>query len=473
MNESRNISKNQGLCRVLAGTGVADVVPLLEGDVYVVCDRAVLPLAEKIVKESRTQPIIRAVLPLETSEEKKNLDTVMAICRWLLEKGADRGAMLLAIGGGITTDMAGFAASIYKRGIRFAFVPTTLLAQVDAAIGGKTGVNFMDLKNMLGVIRQPEWTWICPEPLRTLPLRDFRGGAAELLKTFLIEDRNDNYARAVRLLTRLCGAGADAACPDTATKGAGSACFDMVAKGAGAACPDTVTKGAGATCFDMVATETDGGQKAERSGARAAGMDPEAERELQDLIAGAATVKADIVGRDPYERGERRKLNLGHTFAHGIESVARKRGYDISHGEAVAIGILIAARLAEKLGLAENSPADPVDAADESPARPGAAADFGKKGLAARLEADFRACGLPTASPFPLKTLAGAMTKDKKAEGGVVRFILPVAVGTVVERALTVRVALDLLGKGTACPDSPRDDASRDPRDTGATDKEI
>ena len=461
MNESRNISKNQGLCRVLAGTGVADVVPLLEGDVYVVCDRAVLPLAEKIVKECRTQPIIRAVLPLETSEEKKNLDTVMAICRWLLEKGADRGAMLLAIGGGITTDMAGFAASIYKRGIRFAFVPTTLLAQVDAAIGGKTGVNFMDLKNMLGVIRQPEWTWIGPEPLRTLPLRDFRGGAAELLKTFLIEDRNDNYARAVRLLTRLCGAGAGAACPDTATKGAGSACHDMA------------TKDAGSACFDMVATEADGGQKAERSGARAVGMDPEAERELQDLIAGAAAVKADVVGRDPYERGERRKLNLGHTFAHGIESVARKRGYDISHGEAVAIGILLAARLAEKLGLAENSPADPVDAADESPEQPGAAADFGRKGLAARLEADFRACGLPTASPFPLEMLAEAMTKDKKAEGGAVRFILPVAVGTVVERTLTVRVALDLLGKGTACPDGPRDDASRDPRDTGATDKEI
>lgn len=461
MNESRNISKNQGLCRVLAGTGVADVVPLLEGDVYVVCDRTVLPLAEKIVEESRTQLIIRAVLPLETSEEKKNLDTVMAICRWLLEKGADRGAMLLAIGGGITTDMAGFAASIYKRGIRFAFVPTTLLAQVDAAIGGKTGVNFLDLKNMLGVIRQPEWTWICPEPLSTLPLRDFRGGAAELLKTFLIEDRNDNYARAVRLLTRLCGAGAGAACPDTATKGAGSAC------------PDMATKDAGSACFDTVATEADGGQKAERSGVRAAGMDPEAERELQDLIAGAAAVKADIVGRDPYERGERRKLNLGHTFAHGIESVARKRGYDISHGEAVAIGILLAARLAEKLGLAENSPADPVDAADESPERPGAAADFGKKGLAARLEADFRACGLPTASPFPLETLAGAMTKDKKAEGGSVRFILPVAVGTVVERTLTVHVALDLLGKGTACPDSPRDDASRDPRDTGATDKEM
>ena len=456
MNESRNISKNQGLCRVLAGTGVADVVPLREGDVYVVCDRAVLPLAEKIVKECRTQPIIRAVLPLETSEEKKNLDTVMAICRWLLEKGADRRAMLLAIGGGITTDMAGFAASIYKRGIRFAFVPTTLLAQVDAAIGGKTGVNFLDLKNMLGVIRQPEWTWICPEPLRTLPLRDFRGGAAELLKTFLIEDRNDNYARAVRLLTRLCGAGADAACPDTATKGAGSSC------------PDTVTKGAGATCFDTVATEADGGQKAERSGARAAGMDPEAERELQDLIAGAAAVKADIVGRDPYERGERRKLNLGHTFAHGIESVARKRRYDISHGEAVAIGILLAARLAEKLGLAENSPADPLNAADESPDRPGAAADFGTKGLAARLEADFRACGLPTASPFPLEMLAGAMTKDKKAEGEAVRFILPITVGTVVEKTLTVPEALDLLGKGPA-----RDDTAADLRDTGATDKEI
>ena len=448
MNEVHIISEGKVISRILAGERVRDVSAVLEGDVFVVCDRAVLPLAEDLVREGRTRPVIRAVLALETSEERKNLDTVMDICRWLLENGADRSSMLLAIGGGITTDMAGFAASIYKRGIRFAFVPTTLLAQVDAAIGGKTGVNFMDLKNMLGVIRQPEWTWICPEPLRTLPLRDFRGGAAELLKTFLIEDKNDNYARAVRLLTRLCG---HTACPAPVFPGSATN------RTGTDACPETDAAMGG------------GGQDAGGPGsARTACMDPEAERELQDLIAEAAAVKAGVVSRDAEERGERRKLNLGHTFAHGIESEARKQGYDISHGEAVAIGILLAARLAEALGLTESSLTEPTGVTEENPGRTDAVAAFGTKGLAARLEADFSACGLPAASPFPLEALAGAMTKDKKAEGGAVRFILPVTVGAVVEKTLTVPEALDLLGKGPAC-----DDTAADLRDSGATDKEI
>ena len=95
---------------------------------------------------------------IEASEESKTMDTVMEICAWLLENDADRDALVLAIGGGITTDMAGFAASIYKRGVRFAYVPTTLLSQVDAAIGGKTGVNIERNKNILRVIRQPELT---------------------------------------------------------------------------------------------------------------------------------------------------------------------------------------------------------------------------------------------------------------------------------------------------------------------------
>ena len=417
MNERRNISEGQPLSRILTGEKVSGAAAVLEGEVFVVCDRAVRHLADDLVRESHSlaetgqaSAVIRAILPIDASEAEKGMDTVLAICRWLLESGADRSSLLLAIGGGITTDMAGFAASIYKRGIRFAFIPTTLLAQVDAAIGGKTGVNFLDLKNMLGVIRQPEWTWICPEPLRTLPLRDFRSGAAELLKTFLLENRNDHYARAVRLLTELCGTG----------------------------CPGRVA------------------------------LAPAAERELQELIAEAAAVKAGVVSRDAEEHGERRKLNLGHTFAHGIEWAAQQlsregggpgaESVSVTHGEAVAIGIVLAARLAEKLGLTER-PDDP--GADGGPA---------SKGLAVRLEADFAACGLPTESPFPPDALEEAMTKDKKADGGSVRFILPVAVGKVVEKALAVSEALALLGERTG---TPSDGASQYLRDTGATDKEI
>ena len=131
---------------------------------------------------------------MPVSEDSKTMSSVLGLAGWLLGCGADRNALVLAVGGGITTDMAGFAASIYKRGVRFAYVPTTLLAQVDAAIGGKTGVNFESYKNMLGIIRQPEFTYLCPEVLETLPERDFMSGAAELVKSFLIEEiRNDLY----------------------------------------------------------------------------------------------------------------------------------------------------------------------------------------------------------------------------------------------------------------------------------------
>ena len=350
MNEIPIISEGRVISRILSGRRVQDVASLLEGDVFLVYDRSVEPLAEALEATSR----IRAKMALEATENGKTLASVEAVCGWLLEVGADRKALLLALGGGITTDMAGFAASIYKRGIRFAFIPTTLLAQVDAAIGGKTGVNFMSLKNMVGVIRQPEWTWICPEPLATLPPRDFRSGAAEMLKTFLLGDAA-HYAPAVSVLTGI---------------------------------------------------RQDGFERWQY--------------DLQLLIAAAAAVKADIVGRDPFERGERRKLNLGHTFAHGLETEARRTGSDLTHGEAVAIGIVLAARLSEKLGVAG-------------------------EGLAARLEQDFRSCGLPVDCPYALECLEEAMAKDKKAEGSVVHFILPVSVGTVVEKDLPVAQAVALL----------------------------
>ena len=102
----------------------------------------------------------------------------------------------MGVGGGITTDLCGFAASVYKRGIRFGFVPTTLLAQVDASIGGKNGVNFHAYKNMVGTITQPEWIYICTDALRTLSPREFRAGIAEVLKTFILFDA-EYYRKAV------------------------------------------------------------------------------------------------------------------------------------------------------------------------------------------------------------------------------------------------------------------------------------
>ena len=309
------------------------------------------------------------VLTINASEQGKVMDTVLEICTWLLENGADRDALVLAIGGGITTDMTGFAASIYKRGVSFAYVPTTLLAQVDAAIGGKTGVNFDKYKNILGIIRQPEFTYLNPHVLQSLPRRDFLSGAAEMLKTFIISD-NGNYAKAC----------------------------------------------------DYISSDNNDIAS------------------LEELIEAAARVKAEVVSCDQFEKGRRRLLNLGHTFAHAIETLARRRAeektpsqagsqapeYDITHGEAVSMGIIMAARLAEAVS------AEKEDIMVE-------------KGLAATLEADFRACKMPVDCPFTIEEMAPIMTKDKKAEDGIIHFVLPLSIGNVITLDLTATHVAELM----------------------------
>ena len=163
-------------------------------NIFVVCDRNVETLARSLAPG-------RPLLAIVADEEHKNMDTVLGICRWLLECGADRDAVVYAVGGGVTTDMAGFAASIYKRGVRYVNYPTTLLCQVDAGIGGKTGVNLDGYKNILGVINFPLETRILPQALETLTERELRSGAAEMLKTFIIKD-GGNYRKAVEALSR-------------------------------------------------------------------------------------------------------------------------------------------------------------------------------------------------------------------------------------------------------------------------------
>ena len=175
-----------------------------EGEAFLVYDRNVEWAAERI----QGLCALKGAMAIDASEAAKTMDTVLGICRFLLDAGADRKALVLALGGGITTDMAGFAACIYKRGVRFATLPTTLLSQVDAGIGGKTGVNLDGYKNILGVIRQPEFIYIASDTLETLPEREFRSGMAEMMKTFIISDA-PHYRRAMTLLRR--GAGPDEA----------------------------------------------------------------------------------------------------------------------------------------------------------------------------------------------------------------------------------------------------------------------
>ena len=159
------------ICRIYSGRKAEGVAEYLREypAVYIITDKNTENFAAAVARSLPEN--FRGTFTLETDELGKTMDNILKICAWLLENYADRNAMLLGIGGGITTDMTGFTASIYKRGIRFAYLPTTFLAQVDAAIGGKTGVNFENYKNILGVIRQPEFTYVCPEVLGTLTYR--------------------------------------------------------------------------------------------------------------------------------------------------------------------------------------------------------------------------------------------------------------------------------------------------------------
>ena len=348
--------------RVICGSGLSlksDLGKCLEPykHVFVVADRQVVN-ASRVVSDLVHEFLAKEVpvKVLDVSEALKTMETVLDICSWLLEQGADRDALVVAVGGGITTDMTGFAASIYKRGVRYANVPTTLLAQVDAALGGKTGVNHEKYKNILGVICQPEFTFLCPQVLESLPRRDFLSGAAEMLKTFIIED-GGMYDRAVAYMTEY-----------------------------------------------------------------AAGQAETSAKELGELIRAAAGVKAGVVSRDQFEKGERRVLNLGHTFAHAIETLAQRDGADVTHGEAVAIGMVMAARLADRLSKPE-------------------AGD----GLEVRLKKDFKACGLPVDCPYSITEMAQAMKKDKKAEGGKIHFVVPREIGKVEIVDLTVDEVVKLL----------------------------
>ena len=372
-------------CKIYSGQKITDVAGYLKGypAVFVVADRQVKSSAEQVVKAHEEQKLEGALphpsnlLLLDVSEDNKSMSTVLEICKWLMDNDAGRNALLLAVGGGITTDMAGFAASIYKRGIRFAYVPTTFLSQVDAAIGGKTGVNFENYKNILGVIRQPEFTYICPEVLGTLPYRDFLSGAAELLKTFIIDNTGNNYEKAVEVLSEIHGS------------------IDRKQ----------------AIALHLV--------------------------EIEELAAAAAIIKAGIVEHDEFECGERRKLNLGHTFAHAIESVSMSRHTGISHGEAVAMGMVMAAKASERhYNLAPENSMRPENIAGQK--------DTEGESLSSRLARDFSRCGLPTECPFPPESLSGAMKKDKKAENGIVHFVLIRAIGDVRIVDLPVERAVNL-----------------------------
>ena len=279
----------------------------------------------------RDHPVLASwgypVLWVHATEEEKTLATVERLTAQLLDLQADRTTFLLGVGGGITTDIVGFTAAIFKRGLPFGLVPTTLLAQVDASIGGKNGVNFDRYKNMLGTFRQPEFVYIDTDFLQTLPNRQLRCGAAEMLKTFLLADKRA-YEEAVKVF------------------------------------------------------------RAEKP------------QVPQWLVGRAGEIKQALVAQDPEDHGVRRLLNLGHTFGHAIEKCSTQ----YEHGEAVAIGIALAARMAVEKELMAAEEAD-------------------------RIVEDLRAVGLPVEPPVSAEELRSAILQDKKRTGERLWFVLPETIG--------------------------------------------
>ena len=271
---------------------------------------------------------------LEDGEQYKNLDAVRPIYDQLLAGRHSRDTALIAVGGGVVGDITGFAAATYQRGVDFIQVPTTLLAQVDASVGGKTGVNHPRGKNMIGAFHQPRCVVIDIDTLDTLPDAHFRAGLAEVIKYGLIRD---------------------------------------------------------AEFFEWL--EQHMSALLERK-----------HREVTEAVRRSCENKAAIVAADEHESGTRALLNLGHTFGHAIETAQKYGG--LLHGEAVAAGTMLAARLSVQTGLLSAAEAE-------------------------RIGALLQAAGLPLQRPAALSVdaLLENMKSDKKTAGGKLRLVLLRAIG--------------------------------------------
>lgn len=275
------------------------------------------PLEEQLAGLSI--PLLRHVIP--AGEEYKTLATVSGIYDRLSDYQFGRDDMIIALGGGVTGDIAGFAAATYLRGMRHLIqIPTTLLAQVDSSVGGKTGVDLPQGKNLVGAFRQPDMVLIDPEVLNTLPAEVFRSGMAEVIKYGCIWD------------------------------------------------PEIL---------ELVSAEDD-------------------KIQMIELIERCVSIKIKVVEEDEREAGLRRILNFGHTVGHGVEKTGNFS--ELSHGEAVAVGMAAAVKMGNSIGVTKD----------------------GRYELLTRILAKY---SLPTGLMYPVEAVFEAMLADKKKQGDSIHFV--------------------------------------------------
>ncbi len=330
------INTSQGSYRVIVGRGVIDDLGIelskigQTGRAFLIADEVMFANPVRRAHEALERGGFKThVLALELGEFNKNLDTVHTVYKWLAELHVERNDIVVAMGGGVTGDLVGYAAATWLRGVAIVHVPTSLAAMVDSSIGGKTGVNMPTGKNLIGAFHQPKLVVQDIEHLKTLPPREMAAGWAEAIKHGLILDS--------RLLDK----------------------FESMAK-------------------QMNTLE---------------GEEP------VNAIRRSVAIKGQVISSDEFETGNQRVLlNYGHTIGHAIETVT---GYEtFLHGEAVAIGMTVAAGIAHRIGLIKS---DLVD----------------------RQKHILESFNLPTtANNMDVNALISATKSDKKSRGGTIRWVL-------------------------------------------------
>ena len=327
-------------CDIALGYDIMDQVGLLLSKDYakvrsfLVTDSQVAALyGDEISTRFQRMGLTISQIAVPAGEGSKNMDNALAVMKDMLKLGADRSSLMIALGGGVVGDLAGFVASVYMRGIPCIQIPTTLMAQVDSSIGGKTAVDMPEGKNLIGTFYQPQAIYIDLKFLETLPEKEIRNGLSEVIKAGIIEDIN---------------------------------------------------------LFSLLEKEMDAIRARDRN-------------VMAAIVEKACRVKKGIVELDEREKGLRRILNFGHTLGHALEAESE---YRLSHGEAVAIGCLWAARFSARMGM--------CPAAD-----------------AARIHAHLTAAGMMTKPPFAAAPadILSAMRGDKKAENGRITLVLLRGIG--------------------------------------------
>lgn len=317
----------------LSAMGEYDVVvgsvfnmPTLQNPIIVTDENVAKYHLEKIQSLFNAKAVV-----VPAGEEHKNLETVSHLWKAFLENGLDRKSTVIALGGGVIGDMTGFAAATYMRGIDWIGIPTTLLSMVDASLGGKTGFDLPEGKNLIGSFHPPKLVMADPSLLLTLTERELRSGMAEVVKHGIIS------------------------APDL---------FAMCQRG-----------------MDWVKAN------------------------LEEVVKHAMAVKIKVIEEDPYEKGFRAALNLGHTVGHAVELVSK---FELRHGEAIAIGTAAEARYAARVGLTSQSTVEAI-------------------------ESTLSKLGLPIHIPdeMPREKIIQAMRVDKKKNAKSIRFALPVEIGKV------------------------------------------